>query len=57
LNIPHTLKEIDINTDNAQEIGEMAYKDPSTPSNAKPVNGMDLEQLFRAAVIGDLNGL
>ncbi|HCO85007.1 MAG TPA: alcohol dehydrogenase, partial [Arenibacter sp.] len=53
----HTLKEIDINLDNAQEIGEMAYKDPSTPSNAKPVNAKDLEQLFRAAVSGDINGL
>jgi len=57
LNIPHTLKEIDIDTDNAKEIGEMAFKDPSTPSNAKPVNAKDLEQLFRAAVSGDLNGL
>jgi alcohol dehydrogenase class IV len=57
LNIPHTLKEIDIDTDNAREIGEMAYKDPSTPSNAKPVNAADLEQLFRAAVSGDINAL
>lgn len=57
LNIPHTLKEIDIDLDNAKEIGEMAYKDPSTPSNAKPVNAKDLEQLFKAAVSGDINGL
>ena len=57
LNIPHTLKEIDINVDRAVEIGEMAYKDPSTPSNAKPVNAADLEQLFRAAVSGELKGL
>ena len=57
LNIPHTLKEIGINVDKAEEIGEMAYKDPSTPSNAKPVNAKDLEQLFRAAVSGELKGL
>ena len=57
MNIPHTLKDIDINTDNAKEIGEMAFKDPSTPSNAKPVNAKDLEQLFKAAVTGDINGL
>ena len=57
LNIPHTLKEIDIDTGNAKEIGEMAYKDPSTPSNAKPVNAADLELLFRAAVSGDIKAL
>ncbi|GGW28994.1 iron-containing alcohol dehydrogenase [Arenibacter certesii] len=57
LNIPHTLKEIDINEDNAKEIGEMAFKDPSTPSNASPVNAADLEKLFRAAVSGNLNSL
>lgn len=57
LNIPHTLKEIGINGDNSKEIGEMAFKDPSTPSNAKPVNALDLEQLFIAAVTGSLNTL
>lgn len=57
LNIPHTLKEIDIDEEKAVEIGEMAFKDPSTPSNAKPVNASDLENLFRAAVSGDLKAL
>lgn len=57
LNIPNTLKEIGVNEDNATEIGEMAYKDPSTPTNAKPVNAKDLERLFRAAVTGELNSL
>ena len=55
LNIPNTLAEIDISVDRAKEIGEMAYKDPSTPSNAKPVTAKDLEQLFRAAVTGDFS--
>jgi alcohol dehydrogenase class IV len=57
LNIPHTLTEIDIDEEKAMEIGEMAFKDPSTPSNAKPVDASDLENLFRAAVSGDLNAL
>ena len=54
LNIPHTLKEIDIDDAKAIEIGEMAFKDPSTPSNAKPVDSKDLENLFRAAQSGNL---
>ena len=57
LGIPHTLSEIDINDEKASEIGEMAYKDPSTPTNARPVNAKDLEDLFRAAVSGNLNHL
>lgn len=57
LNIPHTLKEIGIHGDNAKEIGEMAFKDPSTPTNARPVNALDLEQLFSAAVSGNINSL
>ena len=55
LNIPNTLAEIEIPVDRAEEIGEMAFKDPSTSSNAKPVTAKDLEQLFRAAVSGDIN--
>jgi len=57
LNIPHILWEIGIEADKATEIGEMAFRDPSTPSNARPVNALDLERLFRAAVTGDINSL
>ena len=57
LNIPHSLKEIGINEDEAKRIGKMAFKDPSTPSNAMPLNADNLEKLFRAAVIGELNSL
>ncbi len=57
LNIPHTLKEIGINDDEAKRIGNMAFLDPSTPTNAKPLNALDLEKLFRAAVKGELNSL
>lgn len=57
LNIPHTLKEIGIQDNEAQRIGKMAFSDPSTPTNAKPVIADDLEKLFRAAVKGELNSL
>ena len=57
LNIPHTLKDIEITEDRAFEIGEMAFKDPSTPTNARPVSSKDLENLFRAAVRGDMKNL
>ena len=55
LNIPHSLAEIDITDANAETIGTMAFKDPSTPTNAKPVTNKDLENLFRAAVNGDFS--
>jgi alcohol dehydrogenase class IV len=54
LNIPNTLAEIDVDNEKAVEIGKMAFKDPSTPSNAKTVDAKDLENLFRAAQSGDL---
>lgn len=57
LNIPHTLKDIEITEDRAFEIGEMAFKDPSTTTNARPVSSKDLENLFRAAVRGDMKNL
>ncbi len=57
LKIPHTLQEIGINEENGREIGKMAFKDPSTATNAKLVNAQDLEKLFRAAVNGNLNNL
>ncbi len=53
LQIPHTLKEVKITSERAQEIGELAYKDPSTPSNAKKIDAKDLEALFMSAVNGD----
>ncbi|MDN5204681.1 iron-containing alcohol dehydrogenase [Fulvivirgaceae bacterium BMA10] len=57
LNIPHSLKEVDITSDRAKEVGEKAFKDPSTPTNAKPVNARDLENLFMAAFEGKLENL
>jgi len=57
LNIPNKLNEIDINMERANEIGELAFNDPSTPTNAKPISSKDLENLFRSAVTGDLKYL
>ncbi len=57
LGIPHTLREIGINEDEAQRIGKMASLDPSTPTNARPLKSEDLEHLFRAAVTGEINSL
>lgn len=53
MDIPHTLAALNIDDSRAVEIGEMAFHDPSTPTNAKPVTANDLQQLFIAAVKGD----
>ena len=55
LKTPNSLKEVGITDELAIEIGERAFHDPSTPTNAKPVNAKDLQNLFTAAVNGDLN--
>lgn len=57
LNIPHSLREVDIDDQYEVEIGLAAFNDPSTPSNAKPVNAKDLQDLFRAALDGKLENL
>ncbi len=57
LEIPSTLKEINIEETRAQEIGILAFKDGSTPSNAKEVNANDLTALFLAACRGDYDSL
>jgi hypothetical protein len=57
LNIPHTLAELGIGLADAREIGLRALQDPSTATNAAPVDAEDLEALFRAAVTGDTGHL
>lgn len=57
LNIPHSLKEVGIDDKFAVEIGRKAFDDPSTPTNAKPVNADDLQTLFLAALEGKLENL
>ena len=53
LEIPHTLKEAKITDARADEIGELAYNDPSTSTNAKKIDANDLKNLFLAAFNGD----
>ncbi len=53
LEIPHTLKEAKITNTKADEIGKLAYNDPSTSTNAKKIDANDLKNLFLAAYSGD----
>jgi alcohol dehydrogenase class IV len=57
LDIPNSLAEIDITDDRAADVGELAFADPCTATNAMPVEAADLERLFRAAVCGDYSSL
>lgn len=54
LAIPPALAQLGVDAARAQEIGRLAFVDPSTPGNAMPVDAGDLERLFRAAQCGDL---
>ncbi len=57
LGIPHSLDQIGIDDQRAEEIGRMALADSCTPTNARPLDAADLEQLFRAAQCGALDKL
>ncbi|WP_020409587.1 iron-containing alcohol dehydrogenase [Hahella ganghwensis] len=52
LGIPHTLREIDVADDRADEVGKLAAGDPSAGGNPVPVNAAELAQVFRNAVNG-----
>jgi len=54
LGIAHTLAEIGVSDDQAATIGAEAAIDPSASGNPVPVSAADLEQIFRAAVLGRL---
>ena len=54
LNIPHSLAEIGVHTNNAAVIGSEAALDPSAGGNPIPVSAAHLEHIFRAAVAGNL---
>ncbi|NQY24521.1 MAG: iron-containing alcohol dehydrogenase [Campylobacteraceae bacterium] len=53
LGIPSNLSEAKISDDRADEIGVLAYADPSTASNAKKLEIEDLTVLFKAAHSGN----
>jgi alcohol dehydrogenase class IV len=50
---PSTLSEININDKHASLIGELAFADPSTSSNPRPLSVNDCEALFKSALHGD----
>ncbi len=54
LGIPHTLAEININCDRADEVGEMAYNDPSAAGNPISLSSMQYTDIFISAVKGNL---
>jgi len=57
LGIPHSLAAIGVNIDNAGIIGSEAALDPSAGGNPVPVNAVQLEHIFRAAVAGKLEAV
>lgn len=57
LGIPHTLAEVNVDEGRAELIGQMAFKDPSTATNARSLTAADLKALFIAAVRGELSTL
>jgi len=52
LGIPSNLSEAKIENDRAEEIGKLAFQDPSTGTNAKTLEVKDLVVLFQAAQSG-----
>jgi len=52
LGIPHSLADIGIPGDRAEEIGRLAEHDPSTGGNPVPVDAAALTSIFRAALSG-----
>jgi alcohol dehydrogenase class IV len=54
LNIPHTLAEIHIDDSQAEKIGQMAVEDPSAGGNPIAFSANEYQQIFKAAVNGDL---
>lgn len=53
LDIPHSLQEIAIDTAKADNIGLMAFNDPSAAGNPIALSANDYAMLFKKAVLGD----
>jgi len=50
--IPKTLAEIGVDDSRTDEIGELAYDDPTRGGNPKPVSAADLQAVFLSALNG-----
>ncbi len=57
LQIPHSLAEIGVHTNNSSVIGHEASIDPSAGGNPIPVSAAQFEHIFRAAVHGKLEAI
>ncbi len=55
LEIPNSLKEADIPFKNEKKIGEIAFLDPSTGTNALKMTPESFTKLFKAAYFGDFD--
>jgi len=53
LSIPHSLAEIGIAADKSEEIGRMAFNDPSASGNPIAFNAQQYSDIFKAAVVGE----
>ncbi|MPY75892.1 MAG: iron-containing alcohol dehydrogenase [Alphaproteobacteria bacterium] len=54
INIPNSLKEIGIDDGRAEDVGRLAFEDPTRAGNPKPVTADELAAIFTAAVRGAL---
>jgi alcohol dehydrogenase class IV len=54
LGIPHSLAEIDISADSAEEMGALAHADPVSVGNPIALSAADYTAIFRRAVEGEI---
>ena len=55
IGIPEDLTSLEIGDDKAQQIGKMAFEDPSASTNPISLSPADYETIFRKAVCGHMN--
>lgn len=55
LNIPHTLRELIGDDTRFDELSEMAYRDPSTGGNPRPLTAKDMRTMFELSFEGELS--
>ena len=55
LEVPHTLAELDVDTTDCKMIGLKAHADPSTAANPRTMAPEAMEEIFVAAVDGNLD--
>ena len=56
LKIPHTAQELGVKESCLAELAEMAAKDPTASTNPRPVGKAQMLAMYKAAMIGQLDG-